>query len=475
MPLLHKTRLYFLIAGVFYILAFLPCQLLAQKPLRFTTNTAAQTTTTNNKPKVLYNPQITFVKDKSSIKQSVEGFSKDGVFTQKSKKIGYTLKLQNTIKEPQNGIITMQIVNANGMVLHKEDYPFSVSKKGIYEKNYVFDANQLQAGYYACNMQIVTERYADTALYNFAYESDKIVYNNYKAPNDLVNFWQQAQNELAATPANINITPRTDIKNKSCDVYEVEFNSTDKADIFGWLSVPKHGKGFPVLYKISDYMSELAPEYRDNMAVLCINTRGTGASNTNYNYDYNNLGLVGIKDKNKYILKGIYLDALRGIEVIKQYGNNLKLNTNKILVTGSGLGASATAVVAALTPNLAGAILDNPTFMDMRTLLSINDGLSFPANMFKRIYGNNNSSKESLLNVLDYFDPVFFAPYINTPVLTGFGLKNNSAPAQSAYNFINQLRVAKKEKYICKTCNAGLDKGFYGLKETWIKEIFKQP
>lgn len=438
----------------------------AQKPLKFS-NTAP---TVNNQ---VFN----VVKDKTSITSSITGFEKDGIYDAKSRKIGYKLHLQNNLKEDQFGTISMQISNNAGVVLYKEDYPFSIRKKGTFERDYVFATGQFSPGFYVSSMTVSSTTYEDVTTYNFGYEPTK-VYSKTQAPNDFVNFWDQAKRELSATAPNYLITPRPDLSSKRVDAYEVEYKSIDKATIYGWLTIPKDSRLQAILYKISDYQIELAPELRSNIAVLCINTRGTGSSNQNYNFAYDQLGVYNIKDKNKYVLKGVYMDALRGLDLITTFAGQLKLDTKKIVITGSGLGASATAALAAIDARAKGVIVENPSFIGMRDMINLGEGMTstgFPTSMFKNYYNTQRASKESVIKTLDYFDPIYFAPYINCPILTGFSLHNTNVPAQCVYNFISQLRVSKKENYECKECGNTLDKKFYGLKEVWLKERFGQP
>lgn len=416
-------------------------------------------------------------KDNSSIHATIRPYDKEGVFTAKSKHIGYALRLENKAKEPQIGNISMHIANAAGVVLYKEVYPFTLNKKGIFIKDYNFGRGQLQPGFYISSLSVITNRYADSMSYSFGYEPSKITTKS-NAPTDLVGFWEQAKIELANTAPNYIVTPRPDLSNRRNDAYEIEYKSTDRATIYGWLTVPKSGRNHPVIYQISDYQSELKPEYRSNAAVLSINTRGAGASNENYNYDYNQLGLVNIKDRYRYFLKGTYLDALRGLDLLTLYGPKLNLDTRRIVASGFGLGGASASVLAAIDTRLRGVVVEAPNFIGMRDILSFGESMpnaGFPASMFKAYINNQKNVKDAVLQTLDYFDPVNFAPYINCPILTGFSLHNINVPAQSVYNFIGGLRVKKKDIYECKECGNSLDKKFYGFKETWLKEKFGQP
>ena len=441
----------------------------AQKPLKFTSSKAAVTTPST--------PAYSFTRDKSSIVSTIKSFDKTTIYTAKSRNIGYSLKLENKIKEEQVGDITMQISNSTGVVLYKEVYPFKIKKRGSFEKNYVFAQGQFQPGFYVSSMNIVTNRYADTVNYSFSYEPSKVV-SKISPPSDFVSFWDNAKRELNSTKPDFTVTPRPDLSTKKHDTYEVEYKSIDKAIIYGWLTIPKSNRIKPVLYKISDYQAELTPEYRNDVAVLSINSRGTGSSNLNYNFAYDQLGVFNLKDKNKYYLKGVYMDALRGLDLISQFASSMKLNTKKIIATGCGLGASASAALAVLDSRLNGIILESPSFIGMRDMINFGDGMNqstFPASMFIGYYNSKRVSKETVIKTLEYFDPIYFAPYIGCSVLTGFSLHNTNTPAQCVYTFISQLRASKKDKWECKDCGNNLDKGFYGFKETWIKERFGQP
>lgn len=462
---------------------FICTAVFSQKPLKYTqqetvtTSQATSTVPTTLPAAYIPNMFVNYNQDKTSITPKIKPFNSDGVFDSKSRRIGFALELLNNIKEEQTGEIIMQISNNTGGVLYREIFPFKIKKKARFEKDYIIANGQLQPGFYVSSLSIATNKYADTISYNFGFEPNKIV-SKLTPPRDLVSYWETAKRELAATPANFSVTPRPDLDNKNCNAYEVEYKSIDKATIYGWLTVPKRSGKNPVLYKISDYQSELAPEYRRDVAVLCINTRGTGSSTENYNFSYDQLGVYKLKDRNKYVLKGIYLDALRGLDFITQFSNQMKLDTRRIVVTGSGLGAAASAVLAAIDTRPQGIVLEGPSFIGMKDMLNASEAMpsmGFPAYMFKKFYTTQGVSKEAMLNTLAYFDPVYFAPYISGAVLTGFSLHNTNVPPQCVYAFVSQLRVSKKDSYECKDCGNSLNKGFYGFKETWLKERFGQP
>lgn len=468
--------------GFALLVNFLPAQ---QGPLRFgsispyTSTTATNYTNNNNfaANNILTTVAPAIAKDNKSIQTLIKGFDSDGMFTSKNKHIGFALKLINTLKEPQVGSMLFKIASSAGAVLYQENIPLNINKKGSYDRDFEFANGQLQPGFYTASLDINTNRYANIVNYNFGYEADKSAFRT-QIPVDFISFWENAKRELLSINPNYQTYPRPDLSNKSSNVYEIEFTSAAKAIIRGYLSVPKTGSRHGVLYKICDYLSELKPELRKDLAVFCLNVRGVGSSAPNYALPYDSYGVYNADDKSKYMLKGVYLDAVRGLDFIHTQAAAYKLDNNKIIASGTGLGASAAVAVAVLDQRLRGIALETPTFVGMREMLSFADALgnnTWPSSMFKSFCTNRRSGKETLLRTLDYFDPVSFAPFVNCAVLTGFNLRSTATPVQSVYSFINNLRITKKETHVCKECSSGMDRAFYGLRETWIREKLRQP
>jgi cephalosporin-C deacetylase len=451
-------------------------------PLQFSSNPQVNRTY-NSSSASTFNNTTGFVspiaKNKTAIKTEVDGFSSNGVYTTKDRRIGFVLRLQNTLKEQQAGNINFQLINNAGIVLYKEVVPFLLNKKSSFNKTFEFAGGQFQPGYYLANMHIVSNVYEDVAAYNFGFEPTKIVAKT-AIPIDFVSFWENAKRELINTSPNFYQQARPDLSNKHSDVYEVQFNSIDRAVIKGWLSVPKSGSKNGVIYKLGDYLNNQAPELRREMAVFSLNVRGAGGSNTNYNLPYDQYGTFNLQDKNKYILKGIYLDALRGLEYLFSNSGALKIDTRKIVVVGNGLGAAAATAVAVLDPRIKGVVLEGPSFVSFKEMLNFGEAATptqWPASMYKSFYASRKMGvdRSAMLRTLDYFDPVNFAPFISCPVLVGFNQNSTISPAQCVYNLISQLRVSNKDIHVSKEGLNTLEKGFYGLKETWLKERLRQP
>lgn len=454
-------------------------------PLEFSSQKRVSSSQIKQPPNIISNPfskstiTSSFSKNKTSIIPTVQGFKSDAVYNTKDKRIGFLLKLQNTLKAQQGGNINFQLINNVGSVLYKETVPFMLNKKGSFSKNFEFANGQFLPGYYLANMHIVTNAYEDVASYNFGYEPTKIA-SKINLPMDFVSFWENAKRDLANVPANFYQQARPDLSNKHTDVYEVQFNSVDKAVIRGWLSVPKSGSKNGVIYKLGDYLNNQAPELRREIAVFALNVRGAGESITNYNIPYDQYATYNLQDKNKYILKGVYLDALRGLEYLIANSAALKIDNKKIIMVGNGLGAAAASAVSVLDPRIKGVVLEGPSFVSYKDMLNFGEAatpVQWPTSLFKSFYSSRRSvsDRSTMLRTLDYFDPVNFAPFISSPVLVGFNQNSNISPAQCVYNFISQLRIDNKEVHTSKDGMNGLEKGFYGLKETWIKEKLKQP
>ena len=205
--------------------------------------------------------------------------------------------------------------------------------------------------------------------------------------------------------------------------------------------------------------------------------RGIGNSRDVIKPDYYQYNIYNLNNKEKYIYRDVYMDCLRGLDFICR-NSSLKLDTANIIIKGSGQGATLAAATAAMDHRVSGLILDRPLYMDMRSMIQnaeVYNKNSWPASVFINYYESkyNGLNKEAFLKTWDYFDPVYFAPYISCPVLVGFTMHSTVLPPQCVYVFLGQLRVGKKDTYVCYDCENSMEEKYYGFENMWIGEIFK--
>jgi cephalosporin-C deacetylase len=225
-----------------------------------------------------------------------------------------------------------------------------------------------------------------------------------------------------------------------------------------------------------NYLQDMRPDsLRNDMAVFRLNVRGHGNSKDNTNADYNTYQTINLNDRQRYIYRGVFMDALRGLEFI--YRNDyLKLDTRKVIVKGEGQGAMLATVVAALDTRPLGCILERPVYVDMRTLFfmaSSQTEAPWPVPNFNSYVNNprNRLNKEGLFRNWDYYDPVNFAGNIRCKVLFGHNMKNTLSPPQAAISLYNQIRIDNRELFMSPDAN-GMNYVYYSYENFWIRKLF---
>ncbi|MFY7651817.1 MAG: acetylxylan esterase [Chitinophagaceae bacterium] len=402
-------------------------------------------------------------------------FNSNGIYKIEDRRIGFFLRVKNNIRESQRGTITLELVNGMGKAIHKEDVGLFVRELGSFLKDFNFDKSKLAPDFYTANIFINTNITRDTLMYSFGVDPQKIP-PTVNRPADFATFWGDAKRELANINPGFRITKRGDKGNARVDVYAVEFQSLDNATIRGWLSVPVSKRNFPVLYQISGYMNSLEPNLRTDIAVLSLNVRGNGNSESPYKTDYNNYLTYNLNSKNKYIYRGAYMDALRGLEFIYK-STDLRLDAANVILYGEGQGATIAAAVAAMDNRVKGLIFERPLFVDMRSQFNMWEGRPYtgwPVYVFQDYMNKYKLSKQQFLNIYDYFDAQSFAIDIHCSTLVATSLLSTYSPAQTAYNFYNQLTVIKRETYVESNGEGGMGKKYYAFQNQWIKEVLRQ-
>ena len=417
-----------------------------------------------------------FSQESNSISYKVKGYRDNGIYGPTDSKVAYILRLKNNINDNQKGNIKVNIINNLGASIYNEDIPVFIKPIGTFDKEVSIDVAKLPTGFYTIYFSIATNHYSQSLYYIFAVEPEKIKPTGVR-PLDFTTFWDNARSELANINPSFKVTRRGDISTVSNDIYSVEFQSTGNVAIRGWLSVPKRRSKCPVLYKLPDYATTASPDSRNDMAVLSLDARGFGNSADMGKLSFDSYLTKDLYSRESYIYRAEYMDCLRGIDFICK-NTDLKLDASKIIVTGIGQGAGLAAIVAAFDNRIKGVMMDRPTLIDMRTVITIGEvkqQVPWPIGPIKTYCNANRTGLDNFFKVWDYFDPLSFAPMIKCPILIGISLKSSTSLPQCAYNFYNQVLSNKREIYSCADNETGIDESFYIFENNWIKETLKLP
>lgn len=416
----------------------------------------------------------TAVVAQKGISYNIRPFKKDGIF-RNDDRVGFDVQLGNQTREKIRGTLKALVRNYKGEQVFNSETGFTMDARRGFAMDLKLENALTVPGFYNLQVMVAANNYIDTLYFGYAVDPEKI-YSNVTRPADFDQFWEEAKKELINIDPKFRVTRRGDQSTRDVDVFLVEFQSLDLQTIRGWLSVPKRKGKFGVLYELPGYLQDMRPDsLRNDMAVFRLNVRGHGNSKDNTNADYNTYQTINLNDRQRYIYRGVFMDALRGLEFI--YRNDyLKLDTRKVIVKGEGQGAMLATVVAALDPRPLGCIIERPVYVDMRTLFFMASSQAeapWPVPNFNSYVNNprNRLNKEGLFRNWDYYDPVNFAGNIRCKVLFGHNMKNTMSPPQAAISLYNQIRIDNRELFMSPDAN-GMNYVYYSYENFWIRKLF---
>jgi cephalosporin-C deacetylase len=377
----------------------------------------------------------------------------DGIFKGK-KPVVYNVLVKNTHTDTQEGTISYTVKDAvKGVLWTEKIYDVRLSKKSSKHMQFVIPAPE-KPGMYNIDVIINTTSYEDTTRHSFAYEIDYIN-SPLNKPADFDAFWNDALQELAKINPAYQIIEAPDKATAEYKVYKVEMNSLENVKIFGWLTIPNtliRGKKFPVVVVYPGYQVMMRPLFFYDYIGLSLNVRGMDRQSVDYPIPADEQILTyHIQEKEKYIYRGIYMDAVRGIDFL--FANeHLGFDLDRITVLGGSQGASLALVVAGLkNKQINTCIADVPIYCDMHVNLEMEPQIKEEAFTFKYInlFLNQQSgqfTKAQFLQNFSYFEVQNFIPKIKCTVLMATAFRDALAPAATVFCGFNKLNPKVRQK-----------------------------
>jgi cephalosporin-C deacetylase len=261
--------------------------------------------------------------------------------------------------------------------------------------------------------------------------------HGYERPSDFLEFWSETEAELQEILADSRLERDDRYSHSDSETFRVRFRSLNGIQIHGWLSVPSGRGPFPGLLLLPGYTQALYPPRAlatdFGFCVLALSVRGHEGSRDAFDPGFPGLMISGIESRDTYVYRGIVADALRGFDVLSCFE---KINPARIAVTGISQGGGLTLIVSSRR-QVAAAAPDVPFLCGIRR--AIFQVKTFPYEEIANLVMREPSTKEQVLQVLDYFDVLGFAPDIQCPVYMSIGLKDPTAPAEFAFECLRSL------------------------------------
>lgn len=275
-------------------------------------------------------------------------------------------------------------------------------------------------------------------------------------PADFDQFWDATLKDARSYPINAQFEPY-DAGLKALDVFDVTFLGFGGHPIKGWYLRPAGisdplpcvveflgyggGRGFPV-----NWLTWPSAGY----TTLLMDTRGQGSAWLHGDTPDPGLGAnpafpgfmtQGVLDPKTYYYRRVFTDGVRAVEAARSRED---VDSERIALTGGSQGGGITVAVAGLVPDVALAMPDVPFLSNFRHVVGKTGRAPYQEIVdFLKIH---RTKREQVLNTLDYFDGVNFAPRIKAQSLFSTAMMDEICPPSSVFAAYNQVTAPKDIK-----------------------------
>ena len=264
-------------------------------------------------------------------------------------------------------------------------------------------------------------------------------------PDDFDQFWSQTLTQLSEIPLDPAATPDPLRSNPEANVYQATYRSLDDLKIFAWYTLPAQPADngpYPAILLLPGYKSEPALRRdwgRKGVAVLSVAVRGKLPSSAQFNPGYPGLLTHGIESRETYAYRGVISDCSRGLDFLL---SRPEIDPNRIYACGSSQGGGLTLITAALRPEIRAAVAGYPFLCCFPE--SIRMLRSYPYNEISCYLRAHPQNETQILQTLQYYDAVNFAPRIQCPTAVGIALDDEVCPPETSYAAYAQLNAHRK-------------------------------
>ena len=259
-------------------------------------------------------------------------------------------------------------------------------------------------------------------------------------PEDFDAFWASTLAELAEVPMEVRYTeiPAHSSAVRTC--YHVEIPSWGGATMGGILFVPVAEGKYPVHIEFMGYGAD--PYYRDPSAEpdridYLVSVRDQGIFKAG-NGEWIDRGLASKED---FYYRGAFCDVVRAVDFAASLP---KADSTRIFGCGDSQGGAFTWISAALTDKMRAIAPSVPFLSDYPDYARI---VWWPMHEVFQHAESEGIARESLMDMLRYFDIKNFTGRITCPVLMAFGLQDPTCPPHT--NFAGYNNVTSDKQYIC--------------------------
>ena len=283
----------------------------------------------------------------------------------------------------------------------------------------------------------------------------------------LEGFWQRVTAELDPVRPEVELQRNTFYSEPEWDVFQVRYRGLGGYQLFAWLSVPHGGGPFPGLVLMPDYASAVDINYmalRQEAAVLSPSYRGQRRCDTPFRASYPGLLTHGIEHPETCILREVYADALRGVDVILEQS---QVDTGRIALAGAGLGGTLALAAAAFRPQVVAIAVDTPIMIGVPGVLDLAG--AYPLEEVKDFLRTYPDRSDGVLSGLGLFSPVALAGMVDCPALLSTGTRDRGqCPPPLGGGLLARLKLGELRQYPGGGDGGGHQHGV--LRTRWLRD-----
>ena len=280
-------------------------------------------------------------------------------------------------------------------------------------------------------------------------------------------FWQRVGQELDLIPLDAEVKPNPFYSEPEWDVFEVRYSSLGGYRLFGWLSIPKGDEPFPGLVQMPDYGSAVDIPFtplRHDAVVLNAGHRGQRGSDTPFQAHYPGLLTHGLASSDTYILRGVYADAIRAVDLLLDQS---AVDPRRVALAGSGLGGTLAVVAAAFRPQVAAIAVDTPIMTGPPEVVKLAG--AYPLQELNDYIRTNPEQRDDVLGCLQLFSPLGLAGRVDCPALLSVGAKDRGqCPSPLGEELARGLRRGEFHEYPGGSEGGGHQHGV--LRIRWLRK-----
>lgn len=283
------------------------------------------------------------------------------------------------------------------------------------------------------------------------FEPEKLrPYTSY--PDDFVPFWQNALQEAAQCPMDIEKKFVPEYSSNSVDCYLIKLQAYKKGQyVYGYLTLPKKEGKYPVVFSppgagikpmnpMKDIFYAENGFIRFDMEIHGIRpdldqetyteiSRAFGTRNNSYLVN-------GLGHRDTYYMKKVYLSCVRAVDYLTTLP---EWDGKNIIAQGGSQGGALALVTTALNPKITACAANHPALSDMAGYKAGRAG-GYP-HLFTKF---EEMDRPEILKTLEYYDVVNFARQIKVPVWMTWGFNDDVCPPTTSYIVYNLLDTEKE-------------------------------